>query len=204
MKLKKVFWNGIIPENPTLRLVLGTCPTIAISKTAINGLGMGLAATFVLIGSNVIVSMLRNFIPSKARIPAFVVIIATFVTIVDLFIKAYAPALNNSLGIFIPLIVVNCIILARAEAFASQNGVMASLLDGVGMGLGFTLALTFISAVREILGNGSLFGMPLFGEGFQPIMMFAQSPGGFIVFGFTIAAANVIMNYRARRKEARS
>ncbi len=202
MKLKKVFWNGIIPENPTLRLVLGTCPTIAISKAAINGLGMGLAATFVLVGSNVMVSLLRNFIPSKARIPAFVVIIATFVTIVDLLIKAYSPALYSALGIFIPLIVVNCIILARAEAFASQNGVMASLMDGVGMGLGFTLALTFISAVREVLGNGTLFGISLFGAGFEPIAMFAQSPGGFIVFGFTIGAANAIINWRARRKEA--
>ena len=202
MKLKKVFWNGIIPENPTLRLVLGTCPTIAISKAAINGLGMGLAATFVLVGSNVMVSLLRNFIPSKARIPAFVVIIATFVTIVDLLIKAYSPALYSALGIFIPLIVVNCIILARAEAFASQNGVMASLMDGVGMGLGFTLALTFISAVREILGSGTLFGLSLFGANFQPIAMFAQSPGGFIVFGLTIGAANAIISRRTRKKEA--
>lgn len=203
MKLKQVFYNGIIPENPTLRLVLGTCPTIAISTTAVNGLGMGLAATFVLIGSNVMISMLRNFIPNKVRIPAFVVIIATFVTIVDLVIKAYAPALNNSLGIFIPLIVVNCIILARAEAFASQNGVMASLVDGIGMGMGFTLALMAISSIREILGNGTWFGISLFGESFMPIAMFSQSPGGFITFGFTIGAVNAIMAYRTRKKGVR-
>ncbi len=204
MKLKKVFWNGIIPENPTLRLVLGMCPTIAISTTAINGLGMGLAATFVLIGSNLVISLLRNFIPNKVRIPAFIVIIATFVTIVDLVIKAYVPALNDSLGIFIPLIVVNCIILARAEAFASQNGVLASVMDGIGMGMGFTLALLIVSSVREILGKGAWFGILLFGENFMPITMFSQSPGGFITLGFTIGAVNAIMAYRANKKGVRS
>jgi electron transport complex protein RnfE len=200
-KLGMVFWNGIIPENPTLRLVLGMCPTIAISKTAMNGIGMGLAATFVLIGSNIAVSALRNFIPNKVRIPAFVVIIATFVTIVDLLIKAFLPPLYAALGIFIPLIVVNCIIIARAEAFASQNGVMASLVDGVGMGLGFTLALLIVSSVREILGAGTWFGIALFGAGFKPMTMFAQSPGGFITLGFTIGAANAIIAFRAHRKK---
>jgi electron transport complex protein RnfE len=205
MKLSKVFFNGIIPENPTLRLVLWMCPTIAISRTASNGLGMGLAATFVLVGSNVVISLLRNFIPNKVRIPAFVVVIATFVTIVELLIKAYMPALNASLGIFIPLIVVNCIILARAEAFASQNGVAASFIDGVGMGAGFTLALLVVSSVREILGSGTWFGILLFGEGIARLAMFAQSPGGFITLGFTIGAVNAIMASRARKKrEVRS
>ena len=143
-KLLKPLKNGILDENPTLRLVLGTCPTIAITTAVSNGVGMGLAATFVLVGSNLVISLLRNFIPEKARIPAYVVVIATFVTMVDLLMKAYLPALNQSLGIFIPLIVVNCIILARAEAFASKNGVMPSIMDGVGMGLGFTLAITII------------------------------------------------------------
>lgn len=204
MKLKQVFYNGIIPENPTLRLVLGMCPTIAISTTAVNGLGMGLAATFVLLGSNLVISLLRNFIPNKVRIPAFIVIIATFVTIVDLVIKAYLPALNNSLGIFIPLIVVNCIILARAEAFASQNTVASSVVDALGMGMGFTLALLIVSSAREILGFGTWFGVALFGESFMPITMFSQSPGGFITLGFTIGAVNAIMAYRSHRKGVRS
>ena len=204
MKLKKVFYNGIIPENPIFRLVLGMCPTIAISTTAINGLGMGLAATFVLVGSNFVVSLLRNFIPSKVRIPSFIVVIATFVTIVDLLIKAFLPMLNKSLGIFIPLIVVNCIILARAEAFASENTVKASVVDGLGMGVGFTFALLIVSSVREILGYGTLFGLTLFGEGFQPLAMFSQSPGGFITLGLTIGVVNVVLAHRARRKEVRS
>ena len=158
-RLGKVFLNGVITENPTFRLVLGTCPTLAVTTCALNGLGMGAAATFVLIGSNAAISMLRKFIPDQVRIPAFIVIICTFVTMVQLLMQAYLPDLYESLGIFIPLIVVNCIILARAEAFASKNGVLASVFDGLGMGVGFTLALTLIGMIRELIGSGCLFGM---------------------------------------------
>jgi electron transport complex protein RnfE len=202
-KLLKPLKNGILDENPTLRLVLGTCPTIAITTAVSNGIGMGLAATFVLVGSNLVISLLRNFIPEKARIPAYVVVIATFVTMVDLLMKAYLPALNQSLGIFIPLIVVNCIILARAEAFASKNGVMPSIMDGVGMGLGFTLAITFISVFREVLGNGTFLGNPLFGEGFQPALIMVLAPGGFLTFGLVLGAFNLFSNARKKRKGAR-
>ena len=162
--VSSVFFNGILNENPTLRLVLGICPTLASTTSASNAVGMGLAATFVLVGSNVVISLLRNIIPDKIRIPAFVVIICTFVTLVEMLVKAFVPALYASLGMFIPLIVVNCIILARAEAFASKNGVLLSAADGLGMGAGFTLAITVIGIVRELLGNGSVFGLSLFGE----------------------------------------
>ena len=155
--------NGLLDENPTFRLLLGMCPTLAITTAAINGIGMGLAATFVLVGSNVFVSLLRNFIPPKVRIPAFVVIIAAFVTIVQLVLKAFVPALDKALGLYIPLIVVNCIIIARAEAFAYKNTVGASFLDGIGIGIGFTVALILMASVREILGNGTVFGASLFG-----------------------------------------
>lgn len=202
MKAKEILSNGIIAENPVLRLVLGTCPTIAVTTAVMNGVGMGAAATFVLIGSNVVVSALRNFIPDKVRIPAFIVIIATFVTIVQLLLKAYLPALDESLGIFIPLIVVNCIILARAESFAYKHAVGDSFLDGLAAGLGFTLALLLISAVREIIGSGTLMGVPLFGENFQPAMMFAQAPGGFLVFGFVLAAFNAVMKKRRKGRKA--
>ena len=164
MRLLKIFKNGIIDENPTFRLVLGTCPTLAITTSAVNGIGMGLATTAVLIGSNVVISLLRKFIPNKVRIPAFVTVIAGFVTIVQMLLKAYVPALDKALGIYIPLIVVNCIIMARAESYASKNPVLDSAVDGLGMGIGFTIAITLIGAVREILGNGSIFNMPLFGE----------------------------------------
>ena len=157
--VSSVFFNGILNENPTLRLVLGICPTLASTTSASNAVGMGLAATFVLVGSNVVISLLRNIIPDKIRIPAFVVIICTFVTLVEMIVKAFVPALYASLGMFIPLIVVNCIILARAEAFASKNGVLLSAADGLGMGAGFTLAITVIGIVRELLGNGSVFGL---------------------------------------------
>ena len=202
-KLLKPLKNGILDENPTLRLVLGTCPTIAITTAVSNGVGMGLAATFVLVGSNLVISLLRNFIPEKARIPAYVVVIATFVTMVDLLMKDYLPALNQSLGIFIPLIVVNCIILARAEAFASKNGVMPSIMDGVGMGLGFTLAITIISVFREVLGNGTFLGTPLFGDGFQPALIMVLAPGGFLTFGLVLGAFNLFSNARKKRKGAR-
>lgn len=200
MKLRRVFLNGFWNENPIFRLVLGMCPTIAVSTTAINGLGMGIATTFVLVGSNFMVSLLRNFIPDKVRIPAFVVVIATFVTIVDLLMKAYVPALNASLGLFIPLIVVNCIILARAEAFASQNGVVASAVDGLSMGLGFTLALFMISSIREVIGQGTLFGITLFGAAFQPAIMIMLAPGGFLVLGFVLAGVNMISNRNKKSK----
>ena len=153
-KLKGIVFNGIVTENPTFRLVLGMCPTLAITTTVSNGLGMGLAATFVLICSNLVISLLRNFIPDKIRIPAFIVVIATFVTIVQLLLQAFIPALYESLGVFIPLIVVNCIIFARAESFASKNPPLESACDGLGMGLGFTLAITLLSAIRELLGSG--------------------------------------------------
>lgn len=200
-KLKDILKNGLFGENPIFRLVLGTCPTIAVSTSAMNGLGMGLAVTFVLMGSNLVISMLRNFIPDKVRIPAFIVIIASFVTVIQLAIQGFVPALNDSLGLFIPLIVVNCIILARAESFASKNKVLPSVVDGLGMGLGFTGALVIISSIREILGNGTIFGLALFGESFQPVLMMAQAPGGFIVFGLVLAVVNAIDARNRKKKE---
>ena len=191
-KAGKVFTNGLLNENPTFRLVLGTCPTIAITTQAMNGIGMGLAATFVLIGSNIVISLLRKFIPDKVRIPAFIVIICMFVTSVQMLMHAFVPELYKSLGIFIPLIVVNCIILARAEAFASKNSVFYSALDGLGMGLGFTAAITCIGAIRELVGSGTIFGAQLFGTGFEPMLIAALAPGGFIVFGLMLGLLNFI------------
>ena len=198
-KLKDILKNGLFGENPIFRLVLGTCPTIATSTSASNGLGMGLAVTFVLMGSNLVISLLRNFIPNKVRIPAFIVII---VTIIQLLIQGFVPALNDSLGLFIPLIVVNCIILARAESFASKNKPLPSVVDGLGMGLGFTGALVIISSIREILGSGTIFGMALFGENFQPVLMMSQAPGGFIVFGLVLAVVNTIDAHNRKKKES--
>ncbi len=192
IKPMSILKNGMFAENPTFRLVLGMCPTLAVTTAVFNGIGMGLAATFVLVGSNVVISMLRNFIPSNVRIPAYVVIIAAFVTVVQMLLKAFLPALDESLGLFIPLIVVNCIILARAESFANKNGVFASLLDGVGIGLGFTAALIIISAIREILGNGEFFGISLFGDGFQGATMMVLAPGGFITLGLLLGLINFI------------
>ena len=199
--VSSVFFNGLITENPTLRLVLGTCPTIATTTSAINALGMGAAATFVLIGSNAVISLLRNIIPDKVRIPAFIVVICTFVTMVQMLMQAFLPSLYESLGMFIPLIVVNCIILARAEAFASKNGVLLSAVDGLGMGLGFTLAITVIGCIRELIGNGSIFGLNILGAGYEPMLMAVIAPGGFIVFGLVLAIANLITNKINRRKE---
>ena len=190
MKLIKEFTKGLWKENPILRLVLGTCPTLATTTSALNGMGMGLATLAVLIGSNMAVALLRNFIPSKVRIPAFIVLIATFVTVVDLLMNAFSHNLHKSLGLFIPLIVVNCIILGRAEAFASRNTVLYSMIDGLGMGLGFTLALTALGSVREILGNGTLFGMVLFGKGYLPMIVMILPPGAFLMLGFMMAAMN--------------
>ncbi len=192
MKLKTVFLNGIIAENPTFRLVLGMCPTLAITTAAMNGIGMGLATTFVLVFSNLFISLLRNAIPERIRIPAFVIVIATFVTIVDMLIKAFLPALNESLGIYIPLIVVNCIIFARAEAFAFKDGPMLSLFDGLGMGVGFTLAITLLASIRELIGNGTLFGVSILHEGYQPMTIITQAPGGFITLGFLLALAGAL------------
>ena len=184
------FTKGFVRENPALVLVLGMCPTLATTSSSLNGMGMGIATTFVLIGSNVVISLLSNLIPDKVRIPAFVVIIASFVTIVDLLMQAYVPALYIKLGIFIPLIVVNCIVLGRAEAFACKNSVFSSFLDGLGMGLGFTMALGLLGAIREILGSGSLFGYKFVaGEG---ILIFILAPGAFIALGYLIAIVNKI------------
>lgn len=196
MKLRNVLLNGIWQENPTFRLVLGMCPTLAITVTAFNGIGMGLATTFVLVFSNLVISLLRKVIPEGIRIPTFVVIIATFVTIVQLVVKAFLPALDKSLGIFIPLIVVNCIIFARAEAFAFKNPPLASIFDGLGMGVGFTLAITLLASIREILGNGTFFGMPLFGESFQPMAILTAPAGGFIMLGLLLALVNTISAWR--------
>ncbi|MBQ9300425.1 MAG: electron transport complex subunit E [Clostridia bacterium] len=190
----KVFLNGVITENPTFRLVLGTCPTLAVTTSAINGLGMGAAATFVLLGSNIVISALRKVIPDKVRIPAFIVVICMFVTIIQLVMQAYLPALYESLGIFLPLIVVNCIILGRAEAFASKNPVVASAFDGLGMGCGFTLALTLIGCIRELLGNGSVFGINLLGTSYQPMLLMILPAGGFLVFGSLLGIINALTN----------
>lgn len=182
--------KGLIKENPVFVLLLGTCPTLGVSTSMINGMGMGLATTFVLIMSNLVISIVKNQIPEKVRIPSFVVIIASFVTIVDLMMAGYMPALHAQLGIFIPLIVVNCIVLGRAEAFASKNNVLTSAIDGAGMGFGFTFALMLIGGVRELLGSNSVWGYKLIeGDG---MLIFVLAPGGFIVFGFLIAIINKI------------
>ncbi|MBM4117186.1 electron transport complex subunit E [bacterium] len=199
MSHRTVFLSGLWRENPIFRLVLGMCPTLAVSTSVENGIGMGLAATFVLICSNVIIALMRNFIPRKVRIPAYIVVIACFVTIVDLVMHAYTPALHRSLGIFIPLIVVNCIILGRAEAFASRNGVVASLADGLGMGLGFTLALIALGTIREVLGNGSFLGLSIFGAEFQPALVMILPPGAFITLGALLALMNRLEERRALR-----
>jgi electron transport complex protein RnfE len=189
LSYSKIFKNGIIKENPVLVLLLGMCPTLATTTSLMNALGMGISAMLVLIGANVVVSILRKVIPEKIRIAAFVVIIAGFVTVIDMLIKAYLPALSESLGIFIPLIVVNCIILARAEAFASKNGVIASALDGFSVGIGFTLALCLIAFVRELLGAGSILGINVLGDSL-PAGMLLMPPGGFLVLGVILGALN--------------
>lgn len=199
-RMSSVFLNGIITENPTFRLVLGCCPTMAVTTSAINGLGMGLAATFVLLGSNVVISLLRRFIPDKVRIPAFIVVICTFVTMVQMLMQAFVPSLYESLGMFIPLIVVNCIILARAEAFASKNTVLYSAVDGLGMGLGFTISIMLMGAIREIIGNGSVFGISLFGADFEPMLLAILPAGGFIVYGLMLWGINLILNKRERNR----
>ena len=181
--------RGLIKENPVLRLVLGTCPTLAVTTMAVNGLGMGVAATFVLICSNIVISALRKIIPDKVRIPAFITVIAGFVTVVQMLVKAFLPALDTALGVFLPLIVVNCIILGRAEAFASKNNVVDSALDGLGMGLGFTLTLTIMGAIREFLGSGAVFGFAIPGMDKFALSVMTSAPGGFLIFGVLMAAA---------------
>lgn len=200
MKKNSILANGILFENPTFVQLLGMCPTLAVTTTLQNGVGMGLSATAVLIMSNVLVSALRKIIPDKVRIAAYVVIIATFVTIVQMVLQAFVPSLYASLGIFIPLIVVNCIILARAEAFASKNSVGKSALDGLGMGLGFTVALCVISVVREILGQGTIWGINVTIKPLEPASIIGMPPGGFIVLGIIIAAINAIVKKRGGNK----
>lgn len=215
--LGKTFSKGLITENPVLRLALGTCPTLAVTTSVDNAVGMGIAATLVLILSNAFISLLRKVIPNKVRIPAFIVIIAAFVSVIQLFVKAYAPALNDALGIYLPLIVVNCIILGRAEAFASKNSVLPSILDGCGMGIGFTIALTLISAIREFFGSGNLtlkvlgYGTTLtdlfhLGETdiltaihLEPIIIFILAPGGFFVFGLVMALSNKLAEAQGKK-----
>ncbi len=186
-------YNGIIKENPTFVIVLGMCPTLAVTTSATNGVGMGLTTTAVLILCNMLIAALRNYIPDKVRIPGFIVVIATFVTLTELLLKAFLPALNDSLGLYIPLIVVNCIIMGRAEAYACKNGVLLSMFDGIGMGLGFTMALTMIGAIRELLGTGAIFGFTILSESFyEPITIFILAPGAFLVLSMLVAAQNKI------------
>ncbi len=193
------FTNGLIKENPVLRLVLGTCPTLAVTTAAINGIGMGVSATLVLVCSNLAISLLRNIIPDKVRIPAYITIIAGFVSVVQMLVKAFLPSIDKSLGIFLPLIVVNCIILARAEMFASKNTPVASILDGLGMGVGFTAVLTIMGAIRELLGAGTLFSFPVTAEFIDPMVVFLLPPGGFFVFGMLVATSNAIAKKNGKK-----
>ena len=197
MSLAREFTKGFVSENPVFRLALGLCPVLAVTTSLKNGVGMGLAATFVLVGSNVIVSLIRKGIPARIRIPCYIVVIASFVTVVDLVMAGYTPELHKNLGIFIPLIVVNCIILGRAEAFASKNGVGRSLIDGLGMGLGFTFALIVIASVREIIGTGKIWDLVLLGESYNPVLMAILSPGAFITLGLLIGLFNLIEQKRS-------
>lgn len=193
MSKLQLITRGIIKDNPTFVLILGMCPTLGVTSSAINGMGMGVATMAVLIMSNMVISLIKNIVPDKVRIPVFIVVIASFVTIIEMLMKAYVPALYASLGVFIPLIVVNCIILGRAEAFASKNGIVDSALDGIGIGLGFTLSLTAIGAVREILGSGAIFGYTFAGD-VMPLL-FILAPGGFLVLGYLM----VLFNKLAKR-----
>ena len=197
MSLTKIFMRGLWQENAVFKLLLGLCPVLAVTTSAFNGLGMGLATTFVLVASNLVVALLRNLIPSKVRIPAFIIIIASFVTVVQLAMEAYTYDLYQALGIFIPLIVCNCLILGRAEAFAAKHPVGQSVLDGLGMGTGFTLALFVLGALREIFGSGELFGIGLFGAGYQPMLLMILPPGAFISMGLLLALMNRIEAHRS-------
>lgn len=196
----KIFSNGLFTSNPVFVLLLGMCPTLGVTSSAINGLGMGLATTFVLILSNIIISLVKSQIPDKVRIPCFIVIIASFVTMVELLMKAYVPALYAQLGLFIPLIVVNCLVLGRAEAFAAKNNVFRSFLDGAGMGLGFTLALTLLGAVRELLGSGAIFGHKFIAPEADGILIFVLAPGAFFALGLLIALIRALQNLRSTNR----
>ncbi len=201
-KFLKQLIDGLFTNNPVLVQLIGMCPTLATSTSLKNAIGMGLSAAAVLICSNVVISVLRKIIPSKVRIACYIVIIAGFVTIVDLLMQAYLPDLSVSLGMYIPLIVVNCIILARAEAFASKNSVVASLFDGIAMGLGFTFALCLLSIFRELIGNGTIYGIQVFGDSYEPITVIVQTPGGFLCLGILIAAFQVILKKIKRRQRS--
>ena len=198
-----ILTKGFFKENPTLILVLGCCPTLAVTTSVTNALGMGAATTFVLLMSNMLISALKNIIPDKVRIPSYIVIIATFVSMIDLLIQGFLPSLSASLGVFIPLIVVNCIVLGRAEAFANKNTVFDSLLDGLGMGIGFTIALTLIGGIREILGAGSFLGYQFIPSEYN-MLIFVLAPGAFIVFGFVMAAVRFIVNKREEKKKQKA
>lgn len=199
MNMLKILKNGIIEDNPIFVQLVGMCSVLAVTTSVQNSLAMGMAVTAVLIGSNTVISLLKNVIPDKVRIPAFVVIIATFVTMIEMFLKAYVPAVYDSLGIFLPLIVVNCIILARAEAFAFKNPVLPSIVDGLGMGLGYTLAVFTLGTLREVLGAGTFLGKELFGAGFQPAGIFVMPPGAFILLGMLIGGINAFRNRKASK-----
>jgi len=196
MSAIKEFTKGIYKENPVFKQALGLCPVLAVSNSVENGLGMGLAATFVLVCSNIIISLIRKGVPPKIRIPVYIVVIATFVTMIDLSMAGFFPALHKSLGIFVPLIVVNCIILGRAEAYAGKNNVGLSFLDGLGMGIGFTFALMLLGVIRELLGNGSLFGVPMLGAHFEPVLIMILPPGAFLTIGFVLGFFNWLENRR--------
>lgn len=198
----KILTNGLIKENPVLVLVLGTCPTMATSTSMLNGIGMGIAATFVLVGSNIVISMLKKIIPDKVRIPCYIVVIAGLVSVVQMLMQAYVPDLYKTLGIFIPLIVVNCIILGRAEMFANKNTVVDSALDGLGMGLGFTLALAAMGFIRELLGAGAIVGISLLPESIPPISIMKMAPGGFLTFGLLIALVNKLTKGKGVKRKS--
>lgn len=204
MSARNEFLKGFWDENPIFRLMLGLCPTLAVTTSLVNGLGMGLATMSVLLGSNIVISLIRDFIPSKIRIPSFIVVIASFVTIIDLSMHAFAPALHEALGIFVPLIVVNCIILGRAEAFASKNSAWFSIVDALGMGLGFTVNLVILGGIREIIGAGQLLGRPVFPEGYQPSLVMILPPGAFLTLGVLMAWMNLINRRLEVRRAAES
>jgi len=204
MDLRKTFLHGILGENPIFRLMLGICPTLAVSTTAFNGLGMGVAIAFVLVLSNLAISLLRKVIPETVRIPSFVVVVAAFVTVVQLMMEAFVPALHRSLGIFIPLIACNCVVFERAEAFAFRNPPVRSVLDGLGMGCGFILSITALAALRELLGSGTFFGVQVMPGAYQPMGIITSPPGGFIMMGLMLAAINLIVRKREKRAAAKA
>ncbi len=203
MSIKDNFLKGIWKNNPVLILLLGFCPVLAVSTSVVDALGMGISTTFVLLGSNIVISLIRNFVPKKMRIPVYIVVIATFVTIVDLVLYGFFFDLHKSLGLFIPLIVVNCIVLGRAEAFASKNGIFASIIDALGMGVGFILAIGLLATIRELLGNGSFLNIKIMGDSFKPVIVAILPPGAFLSLGFMLAGMNKINDIRAEKEKAR-